>query len=246
VVNQEKSGKYIAEKRKQLGMTQKDLAEQIGLTDKAVSKWERGKSIPDSMILDEICRILQINFAEYISGEDIEEEHYSDKAEENIKELISEKHSDRKYTFLIVGGMLLSLFLVILGMYGILMFPGGSIGQFVDIPSFVLLVGIVLLGIIISGYIADFIRAFEMLLKKKTFMDEQIDRSYDALRVTILLNVVVGIFLSLGQIILYLGGAEDVIEQMKSIPLALLSLWYGILLDLILLPFLSRLHTLRS
>ena len=56
MLNQEKTGKYIAEKRKQMGMTQKQLAEQVGITDKAVSKWERGKSIPDSMVMEEIGR----------------------------------------------------------------------------------------------------------------------------------------------------------------------------------------------
>ena len=105
MLDQEKTGKYIAEKRKQLGMTQKQLAEQVGITDKAVSKWERGKSIPDSAVMEELCGVLHISMNEFFSGEDIREEDYSDKAEENIRVLIEQSDVQRKRSRIVIIGL---------------------------------------------------------------------------------------------------------------------------------------------
>ena len=65
-----KIGKYIAEKRKALGLTQKQLAEQLGMSDKSVSKWERGICLPDVSVYMELCGILGISMNEFLAGED--------------------------------------------------------------------------------------------------------------------------------------------------------------------------------
>ena len=70
-----KIGKYIAEKRKALGLTQKQLAEQLGMSDKSVSKWERGICLPDVSVYMELCGILGISMNEFLAGEDISEEN---------------------------------------------------------------------------------------------------------------------------------------------------------------------------
>ena len=67
-----KIGSYIAEKRKKLGMTQKQLAEKLGKSDKSVSKWERGICLPDVSVYLELCEILGISLNEFLAGEDIE------------------------------------------------------------------------------------------------------------------------------------------------------------------------------
>jgi transcriptional regulator with XRE-family HTH domain len=69
-----KIGKYIAGKRKALGMTQKQLAEKLGMSDKSVSKWERGVCLPDVSVYKELCSILGISFNEFLAGEDIAQE----------------------------------------------------------------------------------------------------------------------------------------------------------------------------
>lgn len=66
-----KIGKYIAGKRKDLGMTQKQLAEKLGMSDKSVSKWERGVCLPDVSVYSELCQILGISINEFLAGEDI-------------------------------------------------------------------------------------------------------------------------------------------------------------------------------
>ena len=83
-MDQVKIGKFIASCRKEQGMTQAALAEKLGISDRAVSKWETGKSLPDSGIMLELCELLNINVNELLSGEKIMVEAYDKKAEENL------------------------------------------------------------------------------------------------------------------------------------------------------------------
>ena len=83
-MDQVKIGKFIASCRKEQGMTQAVLAEKLGISDRAVSKWETGKSLPDSGIMLELCELLNINVNELLSGEKIMLEAYDKKAEENL------------------------------------------------------------------------------------------------------------------------------------------------------------------
>ena len=68
-MNQIKIGRFIAECRKNVSLTQMQLAEKLGITDKAISKWERGLSMPDTAIMLELCDILGISVNELLSGE---------------------------------------------------------------------------------------------------------------------------------------------------------------------------------
>lgn len=79
-----KIGKYIAGKRKALGMTQKQLAEKLNMSDKSVSKWERGVCLPDVSVYMELCKILGISINEFLAGEDIDAENVEKKSEDNI------------------------------------------------------------------------------------------------------------------------------------------------------------------
>ena len=83
-MDQIKIGKFIASCRKEEGMTQAELAEKLGISDRAVSKWETGKSMPDSGIMLELCGFLKINVNELLSGERIMAEFYSKQLEENL------------------------------------------------------------------------------------------------------------------------------------------------------------------
>lgn len=80
-----KIGKYIAGKRKDLGMTQKQLAEKLGMSDKSVSKWERGVCLPDVSVYSELCQILGISINEFLAGEDIVRENI----DKNRKKILS-------------------------------------------------------------------------------------------------------------------------------------------------------------
>lgn len=86
-MDQVKIGKFIAECRKNKKLTQMQLAEKLNITDRAISKWETGKGMPDSSIMLELCNELDISVNELLSGERIEMERYHKKAEENFIEL---------------------------------------------------------------------------------------------------------------------------------------------------------------
>ena len=94
-MDQIKIGRFIASCRKEQGMTQAVLAEKLGISDRAVSKWETGRSMPDSGIMLELCDLLKINVNELLSGEKIMAEFYDKRAEANLlamKRQIEEKN----------------------------------------------------------------------------------------------------------------------------------------------------------
>ena len=91
-----KIGKYIAGKRKALGMTQKQLAEKLGMSDKSVSKWERGVCLPDVSVYTDLCSILGISINEFLAGEDIAKENIVQRSEANIIEVIRDNINKQK------------------------------------------------------------------------------------------------------------------------------------------------------
>lgn len=95
-MNQIEIGKFIASCRKAKGLTQMQLAEQLNITNRAVSKWETGKSIPDVSIMLELCAILEITVNELLRGERISMEDYKAKAEENLLALQEKKEKASK------------------------------------------------------------------------------------------------------------------------------------------------------
>ncbi len=95
-MNQVKIGKFIAECRKNKKLTQAELAEKLNITDRAISKWETGKGMPDSGIMLDLCNELGITVNELLSGEVIEMDNYNKKAEENLLEMKKQKEEADK------------------------------------------------------------------------------------------------------------------------------------------------------
>ena len=96
-MDQVKIGKFIAERRKKLKLTQMQLAEKLNITDRAISKWETGKSLPDSSIMPELCGILQITINDLLSGEVVTLDNYNKELENNLLETIKQKElSDKR------------------------------------------------------------------------------------------------------------------------------------------------------
>ena len=91
-----KIAKYIAGKRKALGMTQKQLAEKLNMSDKSVSKWERGICLPDVSVYMELCEILGISINEFLAGEDIDAENVEKKSEDNIIQVMKDSKKKQK------------------------------------------------------------------------------------------------------------------------------------------------------
>ncbi|MEE0685087.1 MAG: helix-turn-helix transcriptional regulator [Lachnospiraceae bacterium] len=95
-MDQIKIGKFISEERKRKKYTQKELAEILGISDKTISKWERGNGFPEVSLLLPLCNELEITVNELLSGERLEEVDYKKKAEENMVNLVREAQESKK------------------------------------------------------------------------------------------------------------------------------------------------------
>ena len=95
-MDQIKIGKFIAECRKKNNLTQMQLAEKLNITDRAISKWENGKAMPDSGIMLDLCSELGISVNELLSGEELEMNNYNEKAEQNLLEIKKAKEEADK------------------------------------------------------------------------------------------------------------------------------------------------------
>ena len=100
-MDQMKIGRFIAERRKRVSLTQLQLAEKLGITDRAVSKWETGKAMPDASIMLELCGVLEISVNDLLCGEVVGMEDYSKKLENNLLDMIHQKEqADKRLLFL--------------------------------------------------------------------------------------------------------------------------------------------------
>ena len=116
-MDQEHIGKFIAECRKQKKMTQVELAEKLGVTEKSVSNWENGRNMPDLSLFKPICDILDISINELMSGEKLNQDNYQEKLEENIINLSSKNNKTYKKYLIIFFTTALVGFIIGLGLY---------------------------------------------------------------------------------------------------------------------------------
>lgn len=114
MVDTKKVGVFIAQCRKEHNWTQKELGEKLGVTDKAVSKWENGRSFPDITLLESLCETFNISVSELLSGKKIEPEDYKIETEHLLLQSLGEKHL-RGFQ---IGIYLLGLVAIILGGIG--------------------------------------------------------------------------------------------------------------------------------
>lgn len=144
-----KIGKYIAGKRKALGMTQAQVAEKLGMSDKSVSKWERGKCMPDYSIVKSLCEELEVTVAELMDGEISEENSVRTYDDEQILDLLRRTQELEKQKNMLYGIMLIVMGIAVQALsYAI----GGS--DFKDFISGLLLglsIGEMLVGVYVVG-----------------------------------------------------------------------------------------------
>ena len=100
-MDQIKIGKFIADRRKNVNLTQMQLAEKLNITDRAVSKWETGRSLPDSSIMLELCDVLKITVNDLLSGEVVSMDNYNKELENNLLEMVKQKEESDKRLLLL-------------------------------------------------------------------------------------------------------------------------------------------------
>ena len=125
-----KIGQYIAGKRKDHGLTQRQLAEKLGMSDKSVSKWERGICLPDVSVYSDLCQILGISINEFLAGEDIVHEDLIQKSEENIIGIAVESKRKQSHLKTIIY-LLLAISVLAISIIGVSMYRSSRPQNFI-------------------------------------------------------------------------------------------------------------------
>ncbi len=116
-MNQLKIGTFIAQRRKDAGLTQMQLAELLGITDRAVSKWERGKALPDASLMLPLCELLHITVNDLLNGEVVSMENYNKELEKSLLEMVKQKQEMDKRLLsieIVIGFVCLVIFFALI------------------------------------------------------------------------------------------------------------------------------------
>ena len=146
-MDQIKIGKFISEKRKELGITQSELAEKLNITDRAISKWENGVCMPDVGTIPELCEILNITINDLFSGEVVNMKNNEKKLEENLMDLARQKEEADK--------RLLNLEWIIGILACIVLLGGLLVASYVEMETYlrvIIIVGSVIIFLIAMFY----------------------------------------------------------------------------------------------
>lgn len=149
-MSQNNIGEFIQQSRKARGFTQKDLGDRIGVSDKTISKWENGNSIPDTSILNELCATLDINVNELLSGEKLTPEIYSMKAEENMMNLLEDNQKQQCFTlFPCAVGIVLLILTGLFAIFTHVLLP--DMLDLLDFPTLLIYIGICCSLVLLRG-----------------------------------------------------------------------------------------------
>lgn len=217
-MDQEKTGRFIQQIRKERGMTQQELAEKLMLSNKTISKWETGNGMPDLEMFLPLCKALEISVNELLSGEKLSADEYSKKAEENMVTLLKKNAETKKSRAMqiVFGGILCVLALILLS------FNIGNpfLGWFIDWPTLLLIAISCMTVVVFAG------------AKSRLEICKTVKKAV----------VPIGAILSLASGVSLLGGLSDLSKIGPNMAVILLSLFYSFLIFVIMLPICARLE----
>ena len=147
-MNQVKIGRFISECRKSKNLTQIQLAEKLNITDRAISKWERGKGLPDSSIMLDLCKELGISVNELLSGEMIEMNDYDKKTEQLLLQMAKREEEQNKK-------LLVSMYVILFTSLAMFLITTLTAVLFIpDEPTQLLVIIPAIIVFLIAGFIA--------------------------------------------------------------------------------------------
>lgn len=237
-MDQVRIGLFMKEMRTEKGLTQAALAEQLSVSDKTISKWENGKSLPDPALMLPMCEALAISVNELLSGQRILPNEYHSKAEETMMNLVKEKENGRKEQ---VGSLVwgLILFIALITFTKLLMPQADWIGIFINVID--LLVIFLIDGILLfaCGYQKDFLHAFRI----HSLENKEIQRSIDALELIRKTTIFSSLFISILSILAIIRLADDLLAAGPNFSNAILGLFYAFIINLVLFIPIYRLKS---
>jgi len=250
-VDQEKIGKFISELRKEQGLTQQQLADGIGVSNKTISKWECGNGMPEISSIMPLCQILQINVNELISGERLPEEGYSEKAEENMMNLIQETERSKKKSRNSMSVLSVTVISLVLGV-GLTIISNCGIRSsipFFDTPTLLPMLIVALLFLLGTGLGRPFLQAFTIVTgRKKEASKTEMQQSKIAIKLVSNTFLGMGVFESCVGFMAMLWYGMNITLLAESlliaIPIALLGVFYGLIGHVALLPIRMKLEAM--
>lgn len=246
-----KIGTFIAEKRKQKGLTQQELADMLHLSNRTISKWECGKGIPDSAIMVELCQTLGISVNELLAGEQLSNDNYKTKADENLIALIKEPDvKQRKAILSFLGSVFVELlifsFVVFCGYLNIM--SGAQVADYMDVPAFLTVLGSVCIVLVATGLYRDFFNAWRISMwSVEDSTKEEVNRALSAVRIAVWSALFAGTVLTVISAVNTLVNVTPGNAGALFVALAvgLLGLLYALIISLLLLPILGRLYKIK-
>lgn len=243
-MDQVKIGKFIAEMRKEQNLTQKALAEQLDISDRTVSKWECGKGIPEPSLMLPLCNILQINVNELLSGNRLSQDEYTKQAEENVISLMQEKgklHRNKNLAAVAYAMGVLLLFLVLF----LASYTNGRsyLTYFIDVPTLLILLLFLIIFLPVAGLGRDFLRAFQYIYgNKEPQCKAELWCAHESVKLAGRILLFGGVLLSFLSMVLVLAKLTVPEELGPHLAVTLISIVYGVLGNILLLPIQSYLH----
>ncbi len=241
-MEQEKIGKFISELRKEKGLTQKKLAEQLHITDKAVSKWECGYSLPDNAVMLELCEVLGISVNELLSGERLSSSDYNRKAEENIMTLIQEntEHKKRNKKQLALN----ALVVILLAGYFIWFVNASTsyhlqMRYFVDGAAFIVVTMLMLLMLVLSGQLKAFFKIFKYAVRGCDD-DKKVENAKKAASFAVKSVLLSGGICSVIYFVNWMRCLDDAAEWGPNLAKIVLGLFYSLIISGILMVLRER------
>lgn len=248
-MNQEEIGKFIADLRKEHGMTQQQLADALGVSNKTISKWECGNGMPELSLIMPLCETLGISVNELLSGERLSADGYSKKAEENIMNLMKEKEVLKKNSNP-ASTIIITLTTIAIGLWFIIGINAGFShkGLFYDESSILIMIITLFLFLFAAKHIKYFFLAFKIMTGfSKEPQPCDVKHAYSALSLASNSLLGTGALLSIinfASILLENAGAYEIETFPFLFYHASFGLIYGIVCYLFFLPLKARLQAL--
>ncbi|MCR5343363.1 MAG: helix-turn-helix domain-containing protein [Butyrivibrio sp.] len=246
-MDQEKIGKFIATQRKQHGMTQSDLAEKLGVSHKTVSRWECGKGLPEISLFTPLCEILNVSINELFSGEQISQDTYTQKAEENILSLIQENeeyYARNRFSWIFS----ILFYVVLFAIVWLIMYLGGITNLIsFDVPSLMMIAVPSIILLCASGLLRSFGEAFFLIFCKEP-LPQKTNKAIDSIKTLRGFIIPLGALESSLQIFAVFFINSDALSPTatKNIAVSMLTLIYALIIYIVLIPVDIKLRSLQS
>ncbi|MBQ7781841.1 MAG: helix-turn-helix domain-containing protein [Lachnospiraceae bacterium] len=149
-MNQIVTGKFITQKRKEKNLTQAQLAEKLGVSNKTVSKWENGKCMPDYSIIENLCKELDITIAELMDGEDADKNSIRVYDDMQIVELLRRTQELERQKNTLFGVILITMGMAMLALSEVI--GGSTVRDFISGMFLGMSIGVMLIGVFVTAY----------------------------------------------------------------------------------------------